>query len=386
MARESAQPRSVRATALVAGMVLLVVASFAWSTRPSGDMAPLALVAPVLGFLALRLAALAAEARVPDPVWREAMRTMLLGSGWAYLVGGVLASPLLLGAASAGLSAAAVVMVAAGVRAHRALRRSGYPALMPLFVLGATAGFGLLLGLALHAVLPGDAFALAFASAVGVAHLVALFAATPRTRGAPESPVAAWRVPAGVLVGVPLGLYLVYRFTLASRVPYGPIIEWWVIALGFAVLMAALAKHLGVAPTAASLPPTPHRLHQQHIAALPSAEARRFHGLVEGYVLGGRGGSELAQRIAALADAHGVPEAQARRAARDIEDHAPRRGEWWGLTAAGRRVMAQNRARRLALVERGEALLSERLRIAPKARPRVPTPFLDESGRPLVRA
>ena len=373
--------RLARALFLVGLMATLVVVAGA-----SGGLGPLLLVAPILGFLGLRFAALLAEAQYPDPAWRGAMRSMLLASAWAYLVGGVLASPDLVGLPWLGIGASLGLHVLGAAKAQSDLRRQGYVSHLPVLVVAGMAVVTLLLGFAAEALLRTP-FYYVLASLLSLTHLATVLFTFPRASPTEETRVTRTRTSPWVLVALPLGAYLVFRFTLAQRIPYGPIIEWFAISTLFGLAVLFVCRHLGVVSTRGSMPPETHVLHEQRIGALPSPEARRLHGDVERFVLTGEAKGELVAELRRLLDAHGVPPAEYGAALQAIRAHRAKKGEQWGLTAAGRRVIAQNRTRRLALVEKCERMVSERLRIAPKkVAMQAPRPFLDESGRPLVRA
>lgn len=383
---EPDQPRGRvgRALFLVVVMTALVIIAIA-----GGGLGPLLIVTPLLGFFGLRLAALLAETQYPDPVWRGAMRTMLLASAWGYLVGGILASPDLVGLPWFGMGATLVLLLVGAAKAQGDLRRSGYSSFLPILVVASIATVGLLLSFASESLLRTE-FYYVLSSLLSLAHLIGVLLVFPRAQPTEETRVTRTNTSPWVLLAIPLGAYLVFRFTLAQRIPYGPIVEWFVIASAFSLATMVLARHLGVVSTRGSMPPETHVLHEQRIGALPSPEARRVHGSVERFVLTGEGKGELVTELKQVLEDHKVPLAEYGSALQAIRGHKARKGEQWGLTATGRRVIAQNRTRRLALIEKCERMVSERLRIGPKKSEKVakpaPNPFVDDSGRPLVRA
>lgn len=116
----------------------------------------------------------------------------------------------------------------------------------------------------------------------------------PRQSGAPRR-----GLEQRTLVGV-IGGYLFFRFFISSSIPYGPIVEWFIVCLGALFVAVMMADRIGVVPTRRSLPHPDLRSHVQRIVSLPDRDLQETDERLSAFIQSGRDAEWVLERFRGL--------------------------------------------------------------------------------------
>lgn len=133
--------------------------------------------------------------------------------------------------------------------------------------------------------------------------------AAPAARGA-----TAKHLLGAILVG-----YIFFRFFVSAHIPYGPIVEWFIVsmaALFFAIIAAA---RIGTVPTRRSLPPPYVRTHRQRVWSLPDRHLSEVERHLAAYIHENKGRDWLRAHYQALLESSDVPAEQRARSLQELE-------------------------------------------------------------------
>lgn len=106
---------------------------------------------------------------------------------------------------------------------------------------------------------------------------------------------------AAVLVG-----YVFFRIFISNQIPYGPIVEWFLLCVGVLFFAIAAAERIGTVPTARSLPDPGKRTHIQRVSSLPDRHLARTEDRLKAFIERGGEIDELHAHFAQLLTDSGV--------------------------------------------------------------------------------
>ncbi|MBW3582915.1 MAG: hypothetical protein KY455_07440 [Euryarchaeota archaeon] len=118
--------------------------------------------------------------------------------------------------------------------------------------------------------------------------------------------------------------YLVFRFFVSDQIPYGPIVEWFLICGGILFFAIVVANRIGVVPTALALPRPEVRRHVQVVSNLPDQRLAETQTLIDDYVTRGTDAAEVARLVRTLYEESGVPAERTDAAVQRIHAHSDR--------------------------------------------------------------
>ncbi len=116
-----------------------------------------------------------------------------------------------------------------------------------------------------------------------------------------------------LLIGVIIG-YLFFRFFVAAHIPYGAIVEWFIISLAALFFAIVAAARIGTVPTTRSLPPAHVRTHQQRVWSLPDQHISEVEKHLAAYIHDNKDTDWVRTYYRTLLAASGVPSDQAEEA------------------------------------------------------------------------
>lgn len=233
---------------------------------------------PALMFATLRGVAKLAERGLPHAVHAKAAAGLGRAGGWAISVYwlGTLTNVLQLG-----VGLALGILGYQAYVTHGRLQRAGFAGFGPAF--GPTIATVVvyvayqLLRIPLGPVEGFDAMSAAASFVAAIAIMRAARGNVQRAaREQPRPQSAADHAKASsaerrVLIGLVVG-YLFFRLFISDVIPYGPIVEWFLVCIGVLFFAIIAADRIGTVPTRRSLPAPEKRTHVQRVSSLPDRQ------------------------------------------------------------------------------------------------------------------
>lgn len=221
------------------------------------------------------------------------------------------------------------------------LRRAGYPGFGPglrlmLIPMGAYAGWVLLVYL--QFTIPGslplfDALSTVAVFLFSFAMLQETIRKADEAKAQKPRPAIQNAAPAARgatakhLLGAILVGYIFFRFFVSAHIPYGPIVEWFIVsmaALFFAIIAAA---RIGTVPTKRSLPPPYVRTHTQRVWSLPDRHLSDVERHLAAYIHENKGRAWLRHHYQTLLESSNVPADQCAASLQRLEQRRSEREE-----------------------------------------------------------